>query len=594
MPPQTTKFRREYLPLALTTLALLLIQGLIGGRRLLFALPAYSLIAIAVLGALAFLPRKNFSCDGLCIGSAVVFIAYIVARSLTSAGGYYARPDLYCALGSLALYLLVATSLSRASLRMALVITLLAFASVHVFVGLIQFTRGDNFMLITQLQRADYGQRASGFYVCPNHLAGLLEVLALFGLSVTLWSRISHWLKLFTGYLTAVCFAGIALTGSRGGYLSVLGGVTVFAVLSVLTIFSRQQAMRRRSITLALGLVAATLFAGLLLIHQSEFLQGRAQNLADSRNVRLQLWQAAITQWKLEPLLGTGSGTYRFYGREFRNEAMQNDPIDVHNDYLHLLCEYGIVGFAGFLLFFGTHLYQGAASFAKFRRRHAEKSAWPASNRFALNVAALSSLSAYVIHSFFDFNLHIPANALLLSFVFAVLAEPGMQKATMRFERFQLSFFCRATMAVLALVILLQTSRLLPGEYFTERARLSLRDENPAATIEMASKALRYEQNNPEIYFYRGRAFAVLANRLQGDAALHLFDEAIRSFQIARQLAPLDVTYSLDLAFTYDSIGRFEQAESMYAKARLQDPHSMAVAQLYDYHRNRMHRASSK
>ena len=88
-------------------------------------------------------------------------------------------------------------------------------------------------MLIPFLQRADYGHRASGFYVCPNHLAGVLEVLGIIGLSITCWSRWPVWSKLLIGYLVCVCYAGVALTGSRGGYLSVAASLIVFAILSL-------------------------------------------------------------------------------------------------------------------------------------------------------------------------------------------------------------------------------------------------------------------------------------------------------------------------------------------------------------------------
>ena len=73
-------------------------------------------------------------------------------------------------------YGIVATQLTSAAQRLTLIVILLVAALVHVVIGFARFSRGDNFMLISFLQRADYGQQASGFYVCPNHLAGLLEV----------------------------------------------------------------------------------------------------------------------------------------------------------------------------------------------------------------------------------------------------------------------------------------------------------------------------------------------------------------------------------------------------------------------------------
>ena len=142
--------------------------------------------------------------------------------------------------------------------------------------------------------------------------------------------------------------------------------------------------------------------------------------------MRIELWRAALKQWHLDPVFGTGAGTYRFYGRQFRSEQVQNDPVDVHNDYLHLLCEYGLVGLAGFLLFFSAHMRQGWRSLSRFVSNSGGGGGALLSTRRALHLGALAAVAAYVVHSALDFNLHIPANAILLAFVFGLLANPGM------------------------------------------------------------------------------------------------------------------------------------------------------------------------
>src|SRR5205809_665038 len=88
---------------------------------------------------------------------------------------------------------------------------LAAAALLTVLVGAIQFRDGNNFMPIEFLQRVDYGRRASGFYVCPNHLAGALEVLGIFGMSIVCWSRFPVWGKLLIGYASGICYVGVLL-----------------------------------------------------------------------------------------------------------------------------------------------------------------------------------------------------------------------------------------------------------------------------------------------------------------------------------------------------------------------------------------------
>ena len=216
----------------LVVVALLSIQALIGGTRLVFAFPAYGVLAAAgVIGLLAFRKTKPWP-DQLCLLSAVLFFGYILIRASFSPDAYLARFDIYSVLAGLVMYLLTACVLTDPKTQLIILLCLIAGGLGHVLVGAIQFHHADNWMPLAFLQRFDYGRRASGFYICPNHLAGLLEVLGLFGLSVTLWSRWPVWAKLLIGYATMMCYLGAILTGSRGGYLSVLFSLLVFLLLS--------------------------------------------------------------------------------------------------------------------------------------------------------------------------------------------------------------------------------------------------------------------------------------------------------------------------------------------------------------------------
>ena len=291
--------------------------------------------------------------------SAVLFFGYITLRAAFSPLPYLARFDIYSVLAGLVVYFFVSCTLTSAKARMSILACLLAAALAHVFVGAIQFSSGNNFMPISFLQRFDYGRRASGFYVCPNHLAGLLEVLGIFGLSIVCWSRWPVWSKLLIGYATAVSYVGVILTGSRGGYLSAAASLLVFGILSLAILRAAGAKLLLRIGGAGLMAAALAITAAVFLIHQSDSLSERTKNVIDEKNVRLALWPAAIEQWKLDPLIGTGSRTYLVYGRKYRSEEMQLDPIYTHNDYLQLLSEYGIVGAATFLGFFLVHLRRG-------------------------------------------------------------------------------------------------------------------------------------------------------------------------------------------------------------------------------------------
>lgn len=571
-----------FVTLLLVGLALALLQVSIAANGLLFYLPCYALVAIAALIAFATL-RVSSGADLLCLCMSGLFGGYIAIRALTSPAPYFARADLYLVLAALTIYGLTVTALSSSARRIALIIALLAFALCHVLVSLIQFGIGQNFIVVPFLQSLPVGERARGLYENPDHLAGLLEILGILGLSIACWSRWPGWAKVLIGYLALVSYIGVALTASRGGYLSVAASLIIFAALSLVALWAGGPSVLRKYGAIGLIVLTAAFIAAGSLMHQSSSLSERLTNIVAPDNTRFDLWRASIEQWKLQPLTGTGSGTYRFYGRQFRTERMQMDPVVVHNDYLHLLCEYGLVGAVAFLLFFFAHLLYGWRNFVRFGPKRLGVGSSPLSDRLALNIGAISAIGAYVVHSAVDFNMHVPANALLIAFVFGILANPGMTPDS-KIPRTR-GLVPRLAFVMVGVILLFQCIRLLPGEYFAERASIALEGDDPAAAVSMANKALIYEQQNPNIFFYLGRALGALGNEKRRSEKRNAYhDAALAAFDKAHLLAPLDGNYPLDMAYAYDEMGRFAEAEWMYGVARSRDPRSVMMSQLYQSH----------
>jgi O-antigen ligase len=566
--------------------AFTVIQTLIGGTRLLFSLPAYALLGLIGLLTVLSIRRAKPHPNQICLVSSVAFFSYILGRAVLSPVEYLARPDIYSVLGCLLVYFFVACTFTGAKQRTWFLFFLLTLAVVQVCIGAIQFRNGDNFMLIPFLQRFDYGRRASGFYVCPNHLAGLLEVLGVFGLSIACWGRWPVWARLLTLYAVGVCYLGIVLTASRAGYFSSAVSLLVFFTLSLLVLW-------RASIKLfvkigGVGLVAAAALGltAIFLTQQSFFLSERAQEVVEhTDNMRVDLWKAALQQWSLQPLFGTGSGTYLYYGRQFRTERVTADPVEVHNDYLHLLAEYGIVGAAGFVIFIGSHLRNGWKSFQRLGPKRVAVSTRLLSNSMALQIGALAAVAAYVVHSAFDFNLHIPANALLLAFVFGLLANAGIQRENGAPRPTKSQMLSRLVLPIIGLAVLIQCVRLLPGEYFAERARTALRDNDPMASASFALRALASEQKNPDLYYYLGRA-GILEGNWNADLQKRafLFQVAMAAFGKGWALTPQDETFPVELASLYDALARFPEAEWMYYELYRLDPKFLPFKQSYEAH----------
>ena len=584
----------EFLAAALLAAALVVIQILIGGTRLIYSLPSYSILALVALLTLFLLRQSRPRPAQLCLFSSAIFFGYVLIRAFLSPAVYNARSDIYSVIGGLIVYWFIALICTSAKTRSWIVIALLALALVHAVIGAIQFRDGKNFMLIEFLQRVDYGRRASGLYVCPNHLAGALEVLGVLGVSLVCWSRFPTWSKLLIGYATGVCYVGVLLTGSRGGFASTIASLLVLSTLSLMLL--RHAGARLFWSVGGIALFAAVIVgaSAFFVIKKSDFLSDRAQNALDTAPVRVELWKAAVEEWKTSPVLGTGSGTYLYYGRKFRTGRIQNDPVYTHNDYLELLAEYGIVGAALFLFFLIAHLQNGWRNFQRLGPKRVVVSHNFLSTSLALNIGALGSVAAYLVHSFVDFNLHIPANVLLLAFVFGILANSGVRREAEESIVPMSSLHWRFVLPALGVVLAVQCFRLLPGEYFAEHARTAVRNNHPDAAIDFATRGLQTEKANPFLYQYLASAKLTGCDSISDPSARSAcFTDALTALTKANELAPADRTFQVPLASTYDALGRFAEAEWIYYEARQWDPRSIYLDEFYKYHLSRWQSAGT-
>ncbi len=571
----------------LLCLALAVIELLIGGTRLLFSLPAYGVLAVAALVTLVELRRPKPLPDRRCLLGSALFFGYLMARALASPVVYLAWPDEFAIAGALIVYLLTACYLTDPRRRVWVLGWLLVIGGVNLGVGARQFTEGGNYMLFGFIRSAQYTGRASGLYICPDHLAGYLEVVVCLSLAMVMWSRCRAWVKLLFGYGALCGVAGLLATGSRGGALSFGAGLGVLTVLGLWRAGTSGTGFLRGllAVGIALGMLAGGIGAALT---YSPALQARAHILLDKKDIRLRMWPAAIRQFHEAPAFGTGSGTYLYYGRRYRDPSVQNDPVRPHNDYLELLAEYGVVGAVGFLVFLGVHLRWG---WRAFRDLSLGSDGGRGSNAAAWNIGALAAVACLLVHSVVDFNLHIPANALLMAFVFGVLANPGrtlpsvgrivQSAARLRWPE----WLPRLALPALGLWVLAVAMPHLPGAYYAEQARVALRDNRSAAALNFARQGLEYEQRDPLLYGYLGDARLSLAGNGPDTPFARSFRQAAAdAYQAAVHLSPQDSYLLVRLGETYTWLRNFDAAEATFRQALAWDPNSGYVLTLEGFY----------
>ena len=586
-------------------------QICLGGTRPALAYPGYLLVACAGVFSLFIVGAKRYSPGWGALFSTVLFFGYLLGRGFYSPFRFLATTNTLLILGALVIYALTAAFLTGTRARLLMIGGLLCLEAGHVWMGLTQFVSGNKWLMF-DYPRPDYGSRASGFYTCPDHLAGFLEMFALVLLAIGLFSRVSVSVRIIFFYFACAGFTGVLITGSRGGYLSSGAGLMVLGIYGGYHLICVER-FRTPLVLLGAGCGCTVLVLGVAFVAHNDLLNDRFSSIAE-QDVRPHLWQAGIRTFALDPVVGTGAGTYLIYGREFRDASVQTDPVYVHNDYLELLAEYGLVG--GILLvgFLVAHLLT-AWKFVRWRLRKLGQNKKALSCSLALHIGAAAGIAALAVHSVFDFNLQIPGNTLFAAFLFGVLANPGVPRLrpVVKIPDFVALFRPREARsgmpggyvgqawqgnrpAVLTwiwsafpvVVSMISVGLILPrwsGESEAEAARRAFLNGSYALVIYHAGQAVEHGNDDPDLFYYLGESRRMLANQFAGairtnwlQAAADAFDQGLKSF-------PMDERSLVKGGLTQAELGDYQKADTYFAQAFKWDPN---LGQIYAFYGARL------
>ncbi|HTC48074.1 MAG TPA: O-antigen ligase family protein [Candidatus Aquilonibacter sp.] len=259
-----------------------------------------------------------------------------------------------------------------------------------------------------------------GPYVNHNHYAGLMEMLAPIPLVVSLTKLAPPKLRAVAAAAAAIMVGTIFLSGSRGGMLAIVAELVILSALLV---------KQKRGMRTAIGIgVFLALVGGMLIwIGGSELSQRIASagpgHSELSSDIRKYINRDGFRMFMKRPILGWGLGTFPIVYPEFRTFYTNFFVNEAHNDYLQLLIEMGLLGFATMLWFVVTLYARAIEKIAK----------WSTEMSGAMTLACLLGLSGILVHSAVDFNLQIPANAALFYVLCTVAAaEPFAKPARKR------------------------------------------------------------------------------------------------------------------------------------------------------------------
>jgi O-antigen ligase len=513
----------------------------------------------------------------------VAFVLYAVARYFTADIEYVARQELLQVLVFGFLFFAAVNNLRGQEEISAVCTAMIAAGTFAACYAVAQLTHHSN-QVWNQI--SPYIGRASGTYISPNNLAGLLAMLLPLALAYLLVGKVKVVTRILLGYAALAMAAGLAVTFSRGGYVA--GAVGVVLLLGILLGHGnhRLKAALLLAVTLAVG--------GFFVSHYLSKTVGYMRRVADpeahgalvivdaSTASRLAMWGAAVQMWRDNPWFGVGPAHYDYRFREYRPEVVQGRPDRVHNDYLNLLADWGVIGGVIVVAGMGIFVFWLAKTWPHVRREENDFGSGQ-SNRFAFFLGALCGLAALAAHSIMDFNLHIPANA-LVGVTLLGLATSNVRYATESYwfrARTPLKVALSVTLAALTAELLLQEWH-GAGEsrWLAKAERLPNFSPQRAAALE---KAFACETKNFQTAYDIGECYRT-ESLDGGDNFASLGEKAISWYARAIQLDPHDGYSYLRTGMCLDWLGRTEKSPPFYAAAEARDPNGYFMVANIGWH----------
>jgi putative inorganic carbon (HCO3(-)) transporter len=313
----------------------------------------------------------------------------------------------------------------RREAKRRIVYALLALGAFEAFYGLVQYLTG--WQQIFLYVKKYYVQDATGTYINRNHFAGFLEMALPFAITTGLRRASalrrgvqrsetkarsllsSPELLPLAGllFLAIAIFAGLVFSRSRMGILSSVVSIAVVLVLAGSSSTSK-----------GIGAVVAALFflgvMGIVVWVGTDPVMNRfeilGQEYSQAGQNRISIWRDTLGLVRQHPLLGTGLGTFSVAYTSVQTVFLTQLVDHAHCDYLEVASELGL---PGAMLLFGSIFWILARAVRRYRKSedNFDSVVW---------LGCIGSIAAILLHSLADFNLYIPANAVVLAVTLAL------------------------------------------------------------------------------------------------------------------------------------------------------------------------------
>ena len=314
----------------------------------------------------------------------------------------------------------IAAMLLPAPLLLSVLLLFVGIAVAQACLGLLQLAFGIPSVFTHEV--AVGGNRATGTFVNKNHYATFLAMalpLLIFRTAgqfnfsqkaVTRTPLSSIWWGVVSAIVASALVASVSRAGGAAGFS--------VAVLAALTCGLRTQATtRQRFGLLGIAVLAFALASTSSLTLLLDSLKGAT--FTDSADGRKALVRLSLTGANAFFPVGSGLGSYPIAFQRFQTDGVTGFIEHVHNDYVELLFEAGLLGCVVLICL------AIAAVAAGLRLWNSQAENQPLSPAIACWLGAL----AFALHAWFDFPSHIPGLTIVVSLLFGASMNSAFVKS---------------------------------------------------------------------------------------------------------------------------------------------------------------------
>ena len=290
-------------------------------------------------------------------------------------------------------------------------IAIVTFGSLLAFVGILQrMTSPDAIYWFRPTPQAI----PFGPFVNQHHFAAFMEMTSGLTLGLLFGGGLKRDRRPFLMIAAVLMGAALVFTGSRGGVISYAGVIAFVVIAAYLSrrhseTNGQPETERTSRFAMPAGTVALGLIVGVMVLYLGggeSLLRGVGLSLGDTdiSTGRIQFWTIALKIFAAHPILGSGLESFGVAYTLYDPQSGFFRVEQAHNDYLQSLSDGGILGFAC------------VAAFVVLIFRNGIKTIRASSDGLGKSIAlgSLAGCFGVAIHSFVDFPLRTPSNALFL------------------------------------------------------------------------------------------------------------------------------------------------------------------------------------